>query len=405
MVGWSGRKKFFTILAFTFPVIIGILIFNVYPMILNSYISFTDKNKFKPNPDCEFVLNDLLVPLCWDVFKENAPVGLGKPFTVAEPWYKNYQTLVGDLFSIDAVMALLTIGVCLVPLFGASVIDKRLERQESRSVPSIVIWLAAIVLGILLAALLNIFAAYDTLMRTGDFFVVVFRTIMFVILRVPLSFAIGLILAIILDNKYIIGRNFFRVVLFIPWAASSVAILMALVWQFFFRQQGTINQLLATFGVQGPVWLQDPIYAFGIVILVDVWFSYPFFMLAIGGALTSIPTEVYEAAEVDGASWWNQLRNITLPLIRPAILPAIVLTSITAFQMFGTVWALTQGGPIQGAGQPGSTEFVMVYAYRQIFQTSNHGLATAFAVIVFVFLFGATLYSLRVTRITEGAYE
>ena len=120
------------------------MIFNVYPMILNSYISFTDKNKFKPNPDCEFILNDILVPLCWDVFKENAPTGLGKPFTVAEPWYKNYQTLVGDLFSIDAVMALLTIGVCLVPLFGASVIDKRLERQESRSVPSIVIWLAAI---------------------------------------------------------------------------------------------------------------------------------------------------------------------------------------------------------------------------------------------------------------------
>ena len=111
----------------------------------------------------------------------------------------------------------------------------------------------------------------------------------------------------------------------------------------------------------------------------------------------------FQLGPADDLVW--RLHGEALPLIRPAILPAIVLTSITAFQMFGTVWALTQGGPIQGAGQPGSTEFVMVYAYKQIFQTSNHGLATAFAVIVFIFLFAATLYSLRVTRITEGAYE
>ena len=128
--------------------------------------------------------------------------------------------------------------------------------------------------------------------------------------------------------------------LFIPWAASSVAILMALVWQFIFREQGLINQILLNIlSIQGPVWLNNPIYAFGIVVLVDVWFSYPFFMVAILGALAGIPTELYEAAEVDGASWWDQLRSITLPLIRPAVLPAAVLTSITAFQMFGTAWA------------------------------------------------------------------
>jgi len=201
------------------------------------------------------------------------------------------------------------------------------------------------------------------------------------------------------------GRTLFRVALFVPWAASSLAILMALVWQFFFREQGTLNQVLALFSIQGPTWLNQPWSAFAVIVLTDVWFSYPFFMIAILGALQSIPPETYEAAEVDGASWWTKLRKITLPLIRPAILPALVLTSITAFQMFGTAWAITRGGPVQGAGQPGATEFVIVYAFKQIFQSQNYGRAAAFAVILFIMLFAATLYSLRLTRITKGAYE
>jgi arabinogalactan oligomer/maltooligosaccharide transport system permease protein len=128
-------------------------------------------------------------------------------------------------------------------------------------------------------------------------------------------------------------------------------------------------------------------------------------MIVILGALQSIPGDVYEAANVDGARWWTQLTRITLPLIRPAVLPAVVLTSITAFQMFGTAYAITQGGPTRGAGQPGATDFVIVYAFKQIFNSQNYGRATAFSVILFLFLFLATLYSLRLTRITQGVYE
>jgi arabinogalactan oligomer/maltooligosaccharide transport system permease protein len=150
--------------------------------------------------------------------------------------------------------------------------------------------------------------------------------------------------------------------------------------------------------------LNDPIYALGAVVLTDVYFSYGFFMVSILGALQAIPVELYEAAEVDGAGWWTQLSRITLPLIRPAIMPAIVLTSISAFQMFGTAYAMTGGGPITDVTKPGATEFVMVYAFRQIFQSQNYGRATAFAVIIFILLFAATLYSLRLTKITKSAY-
>jgi arabinogalactan oligomer/maltooligosaccharide transport system permease protein len=259
---------------------------------------------------------------------------------------------------------------------------------------------------VLIAVLLNAQANWDTLMASGDFIVVVMRTLLFVIIRVPLSFVLGLTLALILNSNFLPGRTFFRVLLFIPWAASSLAILMALVWQFFFREQGTLNQVLnALFNIKGPGWLTNPTTAFAAIVAADTWFSYPFFMIVILGALQSVPADTYEAASIDGANWWKQLTSITLPLIRPVILPAIVLTSITAFQMFGTGWAMTAGGPVKGAGQPGATEFVMIYAFKQIFQTQNYGRATAFAVILFIFLFGATLYSLRLTRITKGALE
>ena len=266
-------------------------------------------------------------------------------------------------------------------------------------------WAGALALAVALAFALNVGEAYNALQKTGDFFIVVFRTIIFVVVRVPFSFLLGLMLALILNSKQLPGRTLFRVLLFVPWAASSLAILMALVWQFFFREQGVINQVLGIFGIDGFTWLNNPATAFGAIVLTDVWFSYPFFMVAILGALQSVPPDTYEAAEVDGASWWQQLMRITLPLIRPAILPATVLTSITAFQMFGTAYAITGGGPVQGAGQPGATDFVIVYAFKQIFNSQNYGRAAAFAVVLFLFLFAATLYSLRLTRITKGAYE
>jgi arabinogalactan oligomer/maltooligosaccharide transport system permease protein len=197
------------------------------------------------------------------------------------------------------------------------------------------------------------------------------------------------------------------VILIVPWAASTVAIMMTLVWQFFFRQQGTINQIIETVyaNFSAPAYLNDTTWAFIIVVLVNVWYTYPFFMVTLLGGLQSIPNELYEAAEVDGAGWWRQLGSITLPLLRPVALPIIVLSSLTTYKIDAIVWALTRGGPIAGAGKPGATEFVMVHAYKQIFQTQAFGRMGAFAVILFVFLFAATLYSLRVTEITKGAYE
>ena len=405
MAGWSGRRTTLTIVLFLLPTLLAVLVFNVYPLVLNTYTSFTNRNQFRPNPDCTNGLNGVLDPLCWGVFK-NAPTGLGSPYRLQTPILKNYDTLAGKLLTPTSLLALLKIAIILVPLIVASQVNKRMDRALTRPVTSGVVWLIGFVVLVLLGLLLDFFGTLNILMATGDFLVVVARTLLFVILRVPLTFVLALTLALILNDKTLKGNTFFRTVLFLPWGASSVAILISLVWQFIFREQGVVNQLLAAlFNIKGPVWLNNPTTAFGIIVLADIYFSFPFFMVAILGALQSIPAETYEAADVEGANYWDKLFTITLPLIRPAILPATVLTSITAFQMFGTAFAITAGGPQTGANTPGATEFVMIYAYRQIFQLQNYGIATAFAVIIFIMLFAVTLWSLRLTRITKGVYE
>jgi arabinogalactan oligomer/maltooligosaccharide transport system permease protein len=330
---------------------------------------------------------------------------LATPFRIATPFLQNYITLIGGFFTLNAVLALVRILFCLLPFLGAYYLNKYYDKQMTRAVSSLWVWLGALVLAVLLGWAVNFSDAVNIIQTSGDFFVVVFRTVVYVIACIPLFFIVGLGLALILNTKYIKGRTFFRAVMIVPWAASTMAVMMALIWQFFFSDTGTVNQLLGLVGITGPSFLQDDYWSFAIVVLVNLWFSYPFFFSIILSALQSVPADQYEAAEMDGANYWQELMNVTLPLIRPAILPAVVLSSITTFQMFGTVWAVTGGGPSSGAGVPGFTEFVMVYAYKQVFQNNAYGLAGAFAVIIFIFLFLATQYSLRLTHITKGAYE
>ena len=322
-----------------------------------------------------------------------------------DPFYANYVELFEEFFTREALIAMGKLILIIAPLVIAAVAVNQVQKRFPLSPPPTWwVWVVAAAVGVGLWLLLGGSAALETLNDTGDFFIVMFRTILYVIACVPFFFIFGFLMALILNNDFIRGKAIWRVLLIIPWAVPSY--ISALIWQFFFRaEQGTINQILKLIGITGPSWLLEPGTAFFAVVLVNVWMSYPFFMVIILGALQSIPRAQYEAADVDGATEWQKLTNITLPLLRPAVMPAVVLSSITTFQMFNTVWLITRGGPLRGAGQPGATEFVMIHAYKQVFQAQNDGMIGAFAVIVFVLLFIATLYSLRLTQITKGAYE
>lgn len=407
MVGWSGTRKAVTVLAFILPTLLGVILFNIYPMLYNVFISFTNRNQFHPNADCTDTLSSVIEPTCWAFTGAKPPQGLADPFRIISPLLDNYNTLMGNLIKPESLTSLLILVVWFVPVIAALWVDRQQHRKAQRTIPTGAIWLAALVAFVALFYLLKVGQNLQQLTDSGAFFAVVFRTALYVAACIPLFLLVGLTFALILNNEHLPGRTFFRVALILPWGVSTSSIIAALVWQFFFREQGTINQVLQALIISYKpfAFLNNNFWAFFAVTIVNVWMTYPFFMVVILGALQSIPKEQYEAADVDGASWLTKLRHITLPLIRPAIMPAIVLSSITTFQMFGTAWAITRGGPIQGAGKPGATEFVMVYAYKQVFETRAYGRMGAFAVIIFILLFVATLYSLRVTRITKGAYE
>jgi arabinogalactan oligomer / maltooligosaccharide transport system permease protein len=427
MAQWHGWRKYLNVLAFIGPTLIGILTFSIYPIIFNAYISFTNRNQFHPNPDCKAGLNSIIEPTCWSIFQKHALKGMGTPFHVQSPLFANYATLIGGFFTPIVLLAFLKILICFVPLLIAFQINRHYRKELEPPVPAWILTLGGIVLGVILfivgaqtpmadltqagaapikGLLVDGPTALGLVTNTGDFFVVTFRTVLYVLCCLPLFFIIGLGLALLMNVQDLPGRAFFRVALIVPWAASNVAIMMSLVWKFFFQEAGTVNQLAKlVFHLPAVIWLENPTVSFAICVLANIWYTYPFFMVTILGALQSIPVELYEAAEVDGATWGQRLFGITLPLIRPAVIPIIVLSSITTFQMFGTVWAITAGGPSRGAGAPGATELVMVYAYKQVFQSNAYGLMGAFAVIIFIMLFIVTLSSLRVTRITRGAYE
>src|SRR6266568_2954165 len=130
---------------------------------------------------------------------------------------------------------------------------------------------------------------------------------------------------------------------------------------FFNYDFGPINQIGRVFFGHnfGVPWVTSPWWAFTAVVIVNVWLTYPFFTVVILGALQSVPAELNEAAAVDGANAWQRFLNVTLPLVRPAITPATILSAITTFQMFNTVFLITSGGPTPNPAKPGFTEFVM----------------------------------------------
>jgi arabinogalactan oligomer/maltooligosaccharide transport system permease protein len=242
----------------------------------------------------------------------------------------------------------------------------------------------------------------------GDFFYVLLQTLLYVVVCVTLFLIVGLATALALNNRDIKGLPFWRLILILPWTIPSV--ITALIWKFLFHYDfGTIDQLLRlAFGPNAGIpWLTTPWGAFIAVVIVNVWLSYPFFTVVILGALQSVPQELNEAAGVDGANAWQRFRYITLPLLRPAITPATILSAITTFQMFNTVYLITLGGPITSPLKPGFTSFVMIYVYIKLFGDTGgnppYGRMAAVGVLIFAILLAMTILSLRASNITKEA--
>lgn len=211
-------------------------------------------------------------------------------------------------------------------------------------------------------------------------------TSIYALVSVPLHLVFGLGLAMLL-NRPIRGVRIYRTLLYLPAVLSSVAV--ALLWRWLLSADfGLINLLLSYIGIRGPSWLGDERWALMSLMLMSLWGVGAGTIIYLAG-LQGIPTDLYEAAEVDGAQGWDRFRHITLPMMTPVLFFQLVVGIIAALQTFTQAFIITNGGPNN------STLFLLLYLYRNAFQYFRMGYASALAWVLFLYILVLTLIVFR----------
>jgi ABC-type sugar transport system permease subunit len=225
-----------------------------------------------------------------------------------------------------------------------------------------------------------------------NFWFVLGVTVLWTFCNVVLHVLIGVGLALLLSRHWVRGKGWWRMLLIIPWAIPNY--ITALIWKGMFAPSyGAINSLLEALGLDGVSWVSSWATAFSANVITNTWLGFPFMMVVAIGIIQSIPRDLYEAAEVDGASGWQRFVHITLPHLRPAMAPAIALGSIWTFNNFNVVFLVSAGEP------GGSTNILVTDAYRWAFERGErYGMAAAYATIIFLILLLWTVFGARAVR-------
>ena len=208
----------------------------------------------------------------------------------------------------------------------------------------------------------------------------------YALLSVPLNLGLGLVIALLM-NQPLRGISVFRTVYYMPAVISGVAASMLWMWVFH-PDFGILNTGLRFFGIKGPSWIWDPHWALPSIVIMSIWGVGGSMLVNLGG-LQGIPTALYEAAEIDGASGWHRFVKITLPMLSPVIFYNLVTGIIGALQIF------TQGYVMTGGGPNNATLFYVLYLYRNGFEWFRLGIASAMAWLFFLILIGLTLIVFR----------
>ncbi len=232
---------------------------------------------------------------------------------------------------------------------------------------------------------------------SGAFLRVLVWTIAFSLMSVFFSFALGLGVAMTLNDKRMRGRTFYRSLLIIPYALPGF--MMALVFRGLFNRTFGFNRWL---GIDVG-WLESPALAMFCLVLVNVWLGYPYMFLVSTGALQSIPTDLKEAAYVDGATGITTFRKITLPLLLTAVSPLLIASFAFNFNNFTIVYLLTQGGPRSSGETSGATDLLITWTHRIALdgEPKQQGLASAMSVLIFIIVAAISAIGFKYTKSYE----
>lgn len=243
---------------------------------------------------------------------------------------------------------------------------------------------------------------YVRIFQESDFWYYLGKTVVWTAVNVFFHVAIGIGLALVLNRPHR-GRAVYRALLILPWALPQY--IAALSWRGLFNYEyGAVNlwlmkitSFLGMHPLQIP-WLSDANWAFTAAIITNIWLGFPFMMVIALGGLQSIPAEMFEAAEIDGAGRLWKLRYITLPLLKPVMAPAIILGTIWTFNNLNVIWLVTN------MGEPADKSHILVtYVYKAAFNYYRYGYAAAFSVVIFLLLAGLTWLNWRRSQVSYQA--
>ncbi|WP_246160391.1 carbohydrate ABC transporter permease [Aureimonas fodinaquatilis] len=226
-----------------------------------------------------------------------------------------------------------------------------------------------------------------TLLGDRNFWRAAINTVVIVNLIVYLELALGLAIALLFVRGVPMPRVMVAIVL-LPYAVSEVVAIV--MWRYIFDPSaGVVNLFLQGLGLPVVEWAINPVHALGLVVLISVWQNLPFTFILIYTARLGLPKDVYEAADLDGGTPWKIFRHVTVPLLLPAIMVAVMFRYIFAFRIFSEVWLLTEGGPAR------MTEVLAVYLYRNAFRYHDFGVASATGWVMVLLSFAIAAVYLR----------
>lgn len=208
-------------------------------------------------------------------------------------------------------------------------------------------------------------------------------TVLWTVVNMVLQLVIAFVLVSLLNNRKLKARKLYKTLLMFPWAMPGYVSILLWKTGMFNTQFGLLNQWMEKLGQEAVRWLSSDVSAFLCCTVVNLWLALPFMIMIMDGAMQSIDKSYYESAILDGATWLERTRYITIPAITPIISPAVIITVFTTFKQFDVVYLLTQQA---GAKTGSGFHTILTYAYENAFITNNYGYSSAISMIIFVLL-------------------
>jgi multiple sugar transport system permease protein len=235
----------------------------------------------------------------------------------------------------------------------------------------------------------NGFANYQQTLSTGTFWQALVNTIVFTFCSILFQFTIGFLLALFFQNRFPL-KNVLIALLLIPWIAPVLT--AAYTFKGLFNEVGPVNQVAHWFGIPSLPWLALPGFALAATIVANIWIGFPFNFILLYSGVCGVPQEIYEAARIDGASYWRRVGYITLPILKPVTVAVLMLGTIYTVKVFDLVWIMTGGGPAN------TSHLLSTYAYQVGFSILNFGQAAAIATVIVVLILSLNLFQFLLQR-------